>query len=63
MGSYSVVMRPQYEELAQRLRGAMIWTDNPDRTKSEIDQWFNTYQRLFDEVTRLERRERREANK
>ena len=63
MGSYSVVIRPQYEELAQKLSGAMIWIDNPDRTKFEIDQWFNAYQRLFDEVTMLERRERREANK
>ena len=33
----------------------MIWIDSPERTKTEIDQWFGAYKILFDEVTRLER--------
>lgn len=50
-----MVVNLQYEELAQRLRIAMIWIDSPERTKTEIDQWFGAYKILFDEVTRLER--------
>ena len=62
MGSYSVVMKPQYEELAQRVKKGMEWIDSPERTQGEIDKWFPKYKQLFDEMTGLEREKRREAN-
>ena len=55
MGTFPLVVNLQYEELAQRLRIAMIWIDSPERTKTEIAQRFGAYKILFDEVTRLER--------
>ena len=63
MGSYSVVMRPQYEELAQRLVKGMEWIDSPDRTQEEVNKWSPEINKMFRETTRLERGQRREANK
>ena len=63
MGSYSVVMKPQYEELAQRVKKGMEWIDSPERTQGEIDKWFPTFIVMFDQITLMEREMRREANK
>ena len=47
----------------KQLLQAMEWLDDPNRTKGEIEKWFPKYKQLFDEMTGLERGQRREANK
>jgi hypothetical protein len=56
-------MKPQYEELAQRVKKGMEWIDSPGRAQAEIDQWFPTFTVLFNQITLMEREIRREGNK
>lgn len=50
----------QHEELCRRVMAAMIWIDSPERTKEEIEKWFPSFKKMFDELTKIERMIRNE---
>jgi len=45
----------QLKELIPQTRKAMIWLDDPKRTKEEVDKWYPKYIEMFNEITRIER--------
>jgi len=51
-----------YEELAIRVKNAMRWLDDPERTQDEIDKWFPNFKTMFDAITLMEREMRRNEN-
>jgi|GEM_PF-3221643 len=45
----------QLKALIPQTRSAMIWLDDPKRTKEEVDKWYPRYKVMFDIATQLER--------
>ena len=61
--SMGLTTQQQYDVLSARLMKGMLWIDSPDRTQEEVNKWSPEINKMFREATRLEREQRREANK
>lgn len=56
-----VTTQADYDELRPRVLAAAEWLDTPGRDKQEIEKWIDSYNKLFDRATQLERMMRRDS--
>ena len=51
----------QYKDLYRRTMKAMTWIDSSDRNPDEVKKWNPKLKAMFDELTRMELKARRDA--